>query len=187
MAEAAGHSVHSDPRSEAPPPADFQLRPLQIAIKADTNRFKVACIHRRFGKTVLAIDWLKDEILNCPLPEPRGYFVFPFAKQGEEIAWDFLRAQCADQEDAVFDKWRLEVTFANGGKIKLLGAERYQKHRGKYADAVAFDECCDIAPAAWRLVFRPMLSDRLGKALFIGTPRGRDWFRDLWDKACDVL
>lgn len=162
-------------------PDQLELRPLQRTILDDPHRFKVACIHRRFGKTVLAIEWLKETLLECPLPAPRGYFIFPFAKQGEEIAWDFLLAQTSDISRMKYDRWRLTAKFPGGAEIKLLGAESYNKHRGKYADAVAFDELEDIAPAAWRKVFRPLLADRIGKALFIGTPRGRTWFRDLWD------
>lgn len=172
----------------APVPARLVLRPLQKAIKDDTSRFKTACIHRRFGKTILAVDWLVEGNEVCTLPDYKGFFVFPFAKQGEEVAWDFLCQQTAHIPDCKYDKWRLEVTFPLnkargdivGGKIKLLGAEQYHKHRGKYADRVAFDELCDIPPAAWRQVFRPMLSDREGSAFFIGTPRGKDWFYDLW-------
>ena len=163
-----------------PPPEDFQLRPLQKEILEDANRFKVACIHRRFGKTVLAVEYLVDGWEQCDYSLYRGYFVFPFASQGMQVAWEFIKTQTAHIEGMHYDKADLAATFPDGGQIRLLGAEQYNRHRGKYADRVVFDEVSDIAPAAWRQVFRPMLSDRLGGALFIGTPRGHDWFHDLY-------
>ncbi len=174
---------------QPPPPPNFKLRALQREIILDDSRFKVVVIHRRFGKTVLAIEFLKKVLRDCKYHNPQAFFVFPFAKQGEEIAWQFLLAQTAKIEGMDYTPYRLTADFPvnkiypRGGRIKFLGAEQYNKHRGKWADGVVFDEVPDIAPAAWRQVFRPLLSDRLGKALFIGTPRGHDWFKGLHDNA----
>jgi hypothetical protein len=35
----------------------------------------------------------------------------------------------------------------------------------------------------WPLVIRPALRDRIGRALFIGTPKGRNNFYELWERA----
>ncbi len=176
---------------ELPPEPEFELRPLQREIILDDSRFKVVVIHRRFGKTVLAIEFLKKCLADCTYPNPQVFFVFPFATQGEAIAWRFLLAQTASIVGMNYTAYRMEAEFPvseaypRGGLLKFLGAEQYNKHRGKWADAVCFDEVPDIAPAAWRQVFRPLLSDRLGKALFIGTPRGHDWFKALHDNAAE--
>lgn len=42
------------------------------------------------------------------------------------------------------------------------------------------DEVADIKPEAWEQVIRASLSDKKGRALFIGTPKGRNWFYDTW-------
>jgi hypothetical protein len=47
------------------------------------------------------------------------------------------------------------------------------------------DEFADMRPEAWYEVLRPSLSDRNGNALFIGTPKGRNHFYDLWTKGSD--
>lgn len=172
----------------------FELRPLQAAILDASERFQVACLHRRYGKTVTAIEFCKTIVDDVGFPDPRAFFVFPFAKQAEEVAWDFLVAQTVGMAGRKLDKYRLEVSFkprqpfgdVTGPKIKLLGSSEYHKHRGKLCDRVAFDETPDIPPPAWRQVFRPALADRRGKALFIGTPRGHDWFYDLFHD-CDRL
>jgi hypothetical protein len=38
-------------------------------------------------------------------------------------------------------------------------------------------------PRAWSEIIRPALADRMGWAVFIGTPRGRNAFFDLWRRA----
>ena len=42
------------------------------------------------------------------------------------------------------------------------------------------DEVADIKPEAWEQVIRASLSDKRGRALFIGTPKGRNFFYDLF-------
>jgi hypothetical protein len=45
------------------------------------------------------------------------------------------------------------------------------------------DEFAQIDPRTWSEVFRPMLTDRLGWAIFAGTPRGQNHFYDLNEEA----
>ena len=68
------------------------------------------------------------------------------------------------------------VRFRNGGRVRLYGAENYERLRGTYADGIVLDEYGDIDPRAWPEVLRPSLSDRKGWAVFIGTPKGRNDF-----------
>jgi len=75
----------------------------------------------------------------------------------------------------------LYAEFPNGARVQLLGADGYDKHRGRAAHRVCFDEVGQIAPGCWREVFRPMLADTKGRALFVGTPYGRNLFSMLFD------
>lgn len=45
------------------------------------------------------------------------------------------------------------------------------------------DEYAQMAPKTWSEVIRPALSDRLGWAIFIGTPKGRNGFFTLYEAA----
>ncbi len=45
---------------------------------------------------------------------------------------------------------------------------------------MVLDEFASMAPEAWTQVLRPALSDRLGGALFIGTPQGFNHFYELF-------
>jgi phage terminase large subunit len=70
----------------------------------------------------------------------------------------------------------LWVELPNGARIRLYGADNYDRMRGLYFDGVIIDEPADIDPRAWPMVIRPTLSDYQGWATFIGTPKGRNAF-----------
>jgi phage terminase large subunit len=55
--------------------------------------------------------------------------------------------------------------------------------RGIYLDGIVLDEYADMDPRVWSEIIRPALADRLGWAVFIGTPRGRNSFFDLWRRS----
>jgi len=48
---------------------------------------------------------------------------------------------------------------------------------------VVLDEYADMDPRVWSEVIRPALADRQGWAVFIGTPKGRNAFFELWRRA----
>ncbi len=165
------------------------FREFQQDIHDCTSRFIVACIHRRAGKTLFSLDWLLDGAREAePGTHVRNYYVAPFRNQAKAIAFDLACQLTENDADIHIHKSDLYFEFPqNGARVQLLGADGFDKHRGKYADRVAFDETGQIPPAAWREVFRPMLADRRGSALFIGTPRGRNFFKDLYDLASGGL
>jgi phage terminase large subunit len=77
----------------------------------------------------------------------------------------------------------LRVDFPSGARIRLYGADNYDRMRGIYLDGVILDEAADFDPRAWPEVLRPALSDRQGWATFIGTPKGRNFFWEVWEGA----
>jgi hypothetical protein len=79
----------------------------------------------------------------------------------------------------------LTMRLINGSVISLKGAEKPNNLRGRALDFVVLDEFADMRPEAWYEVIRPSLSDRQGSALFIGTPKGRNHFYDLYTKGLD--
>lgn len=160
-------------------------RDFQQKLADDPHRFKTAVIHRRAGKTVFGLSWLLEPARDPAWQGPdgnayRGWFCAPYRTQAKGIGFDFLQ-QLVAGEDVTINKAELSVTFnLTGGRVTLIGAEGYDKHRGKMAHRICLDETAQIAPDAWRSVFRPMLADTKGQALFIGTPRGRGFFHELF-------
>ena len=55
--------------------------------------------------------------------------------------------------------------------------------RGQYFDGCVIDEVGDQNPKIWNEIVRPALADRLGWALFIGTPKGNNHFGELAERA----
>lgn len=162
-----------------------QKRDFQQDLANDPARFLVAVIHRRAGKTIFALDWLLEPARETIGQEPgssdyRGYYICPYRNQAKAVGLDFLIQMTDNVEGVVINRTDLYAQFPSGARVQLLGADGFDKHRGRYADRVAFDESAQIPPGAWREVFRPMLADRKGKAVFIGTPRGHGFFYDLF-------
>ena len=77
----------------------------------------------------------------------------------------------------------MRVDFQSGARISLLGAEDPDALRGIYLDGVVLDEFAMMRPRVWSEVVRPALADRSGWAIFIGTPRGRNEFHQLYEQA----
>jgi hypothetical protein len=75
------------------------------------------------------------------------------------------------------------VDFPNGGQVRLFGADNPDSLRGGYFDDVTLDEPADMNPRLFPEVVRPMLVDRKGRASFIGTPKGRNYFYEICEIA----
>lgn len=162
----------------------FSPRSQQWELRDSEERFGVLVLHRRFGKTCYAVDKLIRDVLECELERPRGHYFAPFLKQARAIAWDYLLEYTRHIPGMVYNKGELAANFPNGARIQLHGADNPDTFRGQYSDSVILDEVAQMSPRMWSEVIRPALADRQGKALFIGTPWGRNnLFYELWEKA----
>ncbi|SFL44850.1 terminase large subunit domain-containing protein [Shimia aestuarii] len=151
----------------------INFRPEQARLYSTAARFAVRVVHRRFGKTFQAIAELTADALTTQLGDWRGFYIAPTFKQAKRIAWDYIKQFTRDIPAIQFNEQELRVDFPNGARIQLLGAETYDSLRGQYADRVVLDEAQLIPSPAWKLVIRPMLADRNGRAVIQGTPAGR--------------
>lgn len=148
-----------------------------------SERFAVIIAHRRFGKTVAAINDLIKDALTIPLPKVRVAYIAPYYSQAKAIAWDYLREYTQDVEGIEYNTSELRVDFPNGARIRLFGADNADTLRGLYFDHVVLDEPADFPARAWPTVIRPALADRKGKATFIGTPKGKNQFYETYVNA----
>lgn len=161
----------------------YKPRPQQIILHEamDENRFVVGVMHRRFGKTVCAINQLIKKAIECELPDPRFCYVAPTYTQAKRIAFDYL-VKFTRPLGATVNISELRVDFW-GRRISLHGADNPDSLRGTYYDGCVLDEVGDMNPKVWNEVLRPSLSDRLGWCLFIGTPKGMNHFAEFRDRA----
>jgi hypothetical protein len=147
-----------------------------------TERWAALVAHRRCGKTVATINDEIKRAITCPLPHGRYAYVAPFLSQAKEVAWEYIKRYA---EPIITDKNESElwVELVNGARVRVHGADNPDRLRGAYLDGVILDEYADMRPGVWGEVIRPMLADRGGWATFIGTPKGKNDFWTVCERA----
>lgn len=163
----------------------YKPRPLQAELHNDLDRFNVIVCHRRFGKTVFSVNEMIMKAMQCKNLNPQYAFISPTIKQAKRNAWPYFKHYAKFIPYTKFNEAELRVDFPNGAKIFILGAENPDSARGLYLDGVVLDEVAQMPEDMWTKVIRPALSDRLGWAIFIGTPDGENAFFKLYSDATD--
>ena len=162
----------------------YRPRQWQRACHQQRKRVTVLALHRRAGKTELALRELLDKALRCELDLGLYFYVAPLLKQAKAIAWARLKqivAPLAQHALAEVNESELYVRLPrNGAMIRIYGADNPDAMRGVRLDGVVMDEVAQMDPTVWDDVIQPALSDRKGWALFIGTPNGVNLFSDLY-------
>ena len=158
---------------------NFELLPWQKEVYSDKTRFKVIVAGRRCGKSRLSAVALLVEGLKCPQGSAVMY-VAPTQGQARQIIWDLLMDLGRDVISGSHVN-NMDITLINGAKIYVRGADRPDTLRGVSLTFVVLDEVADIKSDTWEKVLRAALSDKKGNALFIGTPKGRNWFYDMYN------
>ena len=147
-----------------------------------TERWAVIVAHRRCGKTLGCILDLIYRAISEGKEDGRYAYVAPYYSQAKNIAWDYLQ-KYSQPVLAKANQSELWVELVNGARIRLFGADNPDALRGLYLDGIVLDEYADMRPRIWGEIIRPLLSDRLGWAVFIGTPKGHNGFWELYSAA----
>ena len=163
----------------------FNLHPAQLEIFNHDSRFKVVAAGRRFGKSYLSavtliLEGLKDQDEHGH--DLRGkdvYYVAPTFQQGKDIMWQLLKQLGEDVIVQTYENTGM-ATLVNGRRIHIKGSDRPDTLRGVGLSYVVLDEYASMRPEVWEQILRPTLADVKGKALFIGTPDGKNHFYDLF-------
>jgi hypothetical protein len=165
----------------APPRHSIRLSERQRAVLRAhrDHRFTVLIAGRRWGKTRLAVAALG---LAAATPNARAWYVAPTRQMAKDIAWEPLQEVLRPLIVGV-NASDLTLTLHTGAKITLHSADEPDRLRGRALDLVVLDEFAQIAPETWDAVLRPSLATTQGRALFIGTPDGRNWAYDLFRRA----
>jgi hypothetical protein len=180
-----------------------ELHPGQVAIYNSTARFKVCAAGRRFGKSHYAAVKLSEEAMRTTkdyvdaegnvrvyaLTQEHGvYYVAPTFDQAKRIMWPKLFELLGHAKDGglianfnINDGWIQLV--GSGRKIYIKGADNPDSLRGIALSYVVLDEFADMKPDTWDTIVEPALMDVQGAALFIGTPKGKNHFYQLFMNA----
>lgn len=160
--------------------------PHQRTILESPARFLLVCAGRRYGKTL-------GGLIACIQGRGPGR-CFRGAVDGGTIwwvaptygiaslIWDELKYAL---RDAWTDKSEMErkITLPGGGSVTVKSSDNPDLLRGAGLDGVVLDEAAMCVPQTWYEALRPALADRKGWALLITTPRGQNWFQELWEQA----
>lgn len=159
---------------------NVELLPWQQTVWEAEERFKVVAAGRRCGKSRLAA-WML--ILNA-LQAERGhvFYVAPTQGQARDIMWGVL-LELAHPIISSSHVNNMQMKLINGATISLKGADRPDTMRGVSLKFLVMDEYADMKPQVWEEVLRPALADQKGQCLFIGTPKGRNHFYELYKYA----
>jgi len=158
----------------------------QYYIHQHLKRFSVVLCHRRFGKSVFAINHLINAAIKSKKPMPRFAYLAPTYSQAKRISWSYFKYYLENIPGIEFNEAELRIDFKhNGARIMLLSSENPMTLKGIYLDIVVLDEYAEMNPMVFREVIRPTLSDRKGEALFIGTVKGQNHFWEAYEYARD--
>jgi hypothetical protein len=155
------------------------LHPAQQIIAQSPVRFKVLACGRRFGKTSVAV----DELTNRLLDGQRTAYFAPTFRMGGEV-WRELKAALRPLMVQVSETTR-RFDLLTGGTLECwsLSPGAAETVRGRKYHYVVLDEAALVeAGEAWQSAIRPLLTDYAGGALFCSTPRGRNWFWELYQR-----
>lgn len=166
----------------------YTPRPLQQKLHREMKRFNVLALHRRFGKTVFAVNEAIDRALTCEHKNPQVVYLCPFYSQAKRVAWDMAVGftQMIPGVEYNLQELRIDIPRPHLGdraRIMLLGADSSDSLRGMYLDGCILDEYATMNPEVFPKVIRPALADRKGWAIFCSSVSGINHFSDLFERA----
>ena len=147
----------------------------QQVILDNSARFRVVMCGRRFGKSELS----QIEIISEALRGHNVAYITPTYK----LAKTFFE-KLAIIIPFPANKSELIIQFPTGGTVEFFTGERLDNLRGRKFHFVVVDEASFIPNLedGWLNSIRPTLTDYKGKALFLSTPKGKNYFYSLFMK-----
>lgn len=145
------------------------------------KRWNVVVAHRRCGKTVASLNHLIRSALTTP--KSRFAYIAPTYKQAKSVAWDIIKEYSFGIPRVKFNEAELRVDYPNGSRITLFGAENVDGLRGIGLWGVVFDEYSQQPGNIFSEVISKCLADHYGYAIWIGTPKGKNEFYNVYQTA----
>ena len=156
------------------------LHPAQAQVARDPHRYIVLVAGRRWGKTMLGV----AKCVEAALLGGRAWWVAPTYIIAR-VGWRLLLGLSAQVPGVEIRRGDRIITYPGGGSVAVRSSDRPDSLRSEGLDYVVLDEAAFQVEDVWTHALRPALSDRRGKALFISTPKGRNWLWKLWLRGQD--
>jgi hypothetical protein len=154
----------------------------QLNVMHSQARFRTIDAGRRWGKTKLGA----HEIIKAARkPDSMNWWVANTYKNVRRGFREVVR-QCPPRLLAkpppMDTSQNLALHFKNGAVMEFYSGERPDSMAGEGNDFVLVDEGALIPDLVWQQIIRPTLMDTKGNALIISTPRGHNWFWEMWKR-----
>jgi hypothetical protein len=157
----------------------FDPHPGQRRVLESPARFKVVSAGRKFGKTMLAVEWLTLMDGGALDGFPVAYFAPRYQVLLE--VWEMIR-RTLEPVIRRSPKNEKRIELITGGVIEFWSLEKKDAGRSRKYKRVVVDEAAH-APylkEAWDQSIRQTVIDYRGEAMIISTPNGRNYFYDLY-------
>jgi hypothetical protein len=154
----------------------------QAIVLRSRARWRIVRAGRRFGKSIIALLAGIDELLKGH----KVAYVAPTYKMAKKFFNAYLQ-KLPKEVIVSANRADLQITLITGGSIDFFSGEAIDNMRGSKYHFVIVDEAAFVKDfeSAWLEVIRPTLTDYKGRALFISTPRGRNYFYALGQRGAD--
>lgn len=149
--------------------------PGQAQILKKLIRFRVVACGRRFGKTEMG----KIQLAEIATRGGRCWWLAPTYGIASQV-WRELKQVFITTKGVEINSAERRIDLHNGGMIAIRSTHQPDLLRGMGLDFAVLDEAAFMPPEIWPQIVRPMLLERHGGALFLSTPRGLNWFWDLY-------
>lgn len=158
----------------------FVPHPGQVPVIESKARFRALAAGRRFGKTKLGA---REIVRAARSPDSMNWWVansYKNVMRGyKEVVRQIPRSLLA-KDAPVPTSTQLILQFKNGATIEFYPAGNPDALAGEGVDFMIVDEAGLIENRVWNQLLRPTLMDTQGDALLISTPRGHNWFWEVW-------
>lgn len=153
----------------------------QQQVKNEASRFNIVNSGRRWGKTLFGTSQLIE-------PALAGFPVAWFSPHYKMLAevWRSVRDTLKPITKRVSQQQhRLELV--TGGVVEMWSLDQADTARGRKYKRVCLDEAAMVKGLrdAWQMVIRPTLTDYIGDAWFLSTPKGMNYYFDLYNMGQD--
>lgn len=177
-------------------PYNFSPRDYQREFLLAPQRFKIAVIHRRGGKSKTSLNQqiMRTQMKHSPvhgwLPPNDSrltkedhlknkynvfYYFLPTYKQAKTTIWDALIKQHVPMQlVSKINQSELAIYWKNGAIQRFAGTDDFNKHRGINPIDVVFDEYSEQDERIWLEIIQPVFRENHGTGTWIFTPKGRN-------------
>lgn len=151
----------------------YKPHPGQRAFHADPSRFRVMTCGRRWGKTKAAC----AEAIRRAVEVTKAvvWWIAPTYSMAN-IGWRQIHELLPTTLTKQVNISERYIELPNLSRIWVKSADNPDSLRGEGLDLAILDEAAFIKEDAWTAAIRPALADKQGRAVFISTPLGRNWF-----------